>query len=45
MSLSSRKKKEDIFWTIFFCPKEIFYHLGFISMYGALNKLSEYIYF
>ena len=45
MSWSSRKKKEDIFCTIYFIRMEDFYDLCFISMYSALNALLEYTYF
>ena len=45
MSWSLRKKKEGIFCNVYFVRKKFFQHLCFISSYGVLNKLSEYIYF
>ena len=48
MSWSSRGKKENIFYTVYFIRRKIFKeieHLCFISMYSVLNILSEYTYF
>ena len=45
MSWSSQKKKECIFRNVYFVRKIFFKHLCFISIYIALNGLSEYIYF
>ena len=42
MSWSSRKKKEGIFYTVYFARKELFWDLCFISVYSVLNALSEY---
>ena len=45
MSLSSRKKKEGGFFTVYFVRREFFFDLCFISMYNVLNTLSQYTYF
>ena len=45
MSWSSRKKKEDTFWTSYFVWRKFLEHLCFISIYSSLNTLSEYKYF
>ena len=42
MSWSSRKKKEDTFWTSYFVWRKFLKHLCFISIYSSLNTLSEY---
>ena len=42
MSWSSRKKKEDTFWTSYFVWRKFLEHLCFISIYSSLNTLSEY---
>ena len=39
------KEKRGHFLYCLFCPKEIFYHMCFISMYSVLNTISEYTYF
>ena len=46
MNWSLRKKKEDIFCTVYFVRRNLFFkHLCFISMYSILNTLSEFKYF
>ena len=45
MIWSSRKKKEGNFLYRFFLPKGNIFIISFISMYSALNILSEYTYF
>ena len=45
MSWSLQKKKERIFCNVYFVRKKFFQYLCFISSYGVLDKLSEYIYF
>ena len=45
MSVSSWKKKEDIFLCRLFCWLFCWHLLGFISMYSVLKTLSEYTYF
>ena len=45
MSWRSQAKKEGIFCTVYFVRSKFFKHLCFISMYGMLNTLSEYICF
>ena len=42
MSWSSRKKKEGIFYTVYFGRKKLFWDLCFISIYCVLNDISEY---
>ena len=44
ISLSPEKKQEDIFCIVYFVHNTFFKHLHFISMYSALNTLSEYTY-
>ena len=39
------RKKKDIFGTFYFVQRKFFGHLCFMSMYSALNTLSEYTYF
>ena len=43
MSWSSRKRKEEIFCTVYFVRGKFFKTFVFISMYSALNTLSEYV--
>ena len=45
MSWISRKKKEDIFCTVYFVQRGFFEDLCFMSMYSILNTPSEYTYF
>ena len=45
MSLSSTKKKEGIFRTVYFVRREFFQDLCFISMYSVMNTLYVYTYF
>ena len=45
MSLNSWKKKEGIFYTIYFVQIIFFSHLSFTSMDNVLNILSKYTYF
>ena len=45
MNWSSQNKKEGKFCTVYFVQRELFCDLCFISMYSALNTLSEYTYF
>ena len=45
MSWSFRKKKEGIFYTVYFVGREFFQDLCFISIHIVLNTLSEYVYF
>ena len=43
MELAKEARRHFLYWLFF--SKEIFKHLLFISIYSALNALSEYTYF